>query len=327
MSVLVTGGAGYIGSHMTAALRAADVGAVVLDDLSTGHRAAVKDAPLVQCNLLDTDAVTAVMRQHNVDAVIHFAAKSLVEESMLDPVKYFKNNIAGTVSLLEAMQKADVRHIVFSSSASVYGDQDEMPIREEAEKRPASVYGHTKLMIEHILRLMDAQVGIRYCALRYFNAAGAHPSGDIGEAHHPETHLIPRAIQALLADEPFMLTGVDYPTEDRTCVRDYVHIMDLVDAHLLALDALRGGAYSAAYNVGSGVGYSVRQILSAVQQVAGKPLLIQERPRRAGDPAILVASPDKIKRELNWQPKHQNITDIVASALNWHSRHPKGYEA
>lgn len=327
MSVLVTGGAGYIGSHMVRALLAQGEEVVVLDNFSKGFPQAVAHgAKLVGGDLLDGPLVEKILREHQVDAVIHFAAFSLVGESMADPLKYYTNNVAGTLSLLTAMQKVGVDKIVFSSTASTFGAATQMPITEQTEQKPVSVYGNTKLMMEQILKDCSMAYGIRSIALRYFNVAGAHESGEIGEAHDPETHIIPNIIAILQGKWPaFMLFGTDFPTKDGTCVRDYIHIQDLVDAHLLSLNALRNGAASTAYNLGNGKGFSNREIIQAVEEVTGQKVKVVETDRRAGDPPTSYTSSDKIKKELGWEPKHTTILDIVASAWKWHQSHPNGY--
>jgi UDP-glucose 4-epimerase len=326
MAVMVTGGAGYIGSHCVWALRESGYEAVALDNMETGHAEAVIDTPLVTESLQNTAAVRRVLREHDVDAVIHFAANSLVGESMTDPEKYYRNNVGGTLSLLSAMRAEDVSTMVFSSSAATYGEQDVMPIEETARQNPTSVYGTTKLMMERILADFQMAYQMKYVALRYFNVAGAHPSGQIGEDHRPETHLIPIILQVLLGQRDYLsLFGTDYPTADGTCVRDYVHVCDLVDAHLLALNHLAGGGDSGAYNLGNGAGFSNLQIISTAEKVTGRKVRVEEAGRRPGDPPTLVASAQLAKKSLGWTPRYDSLEQIVETAWNWHSSHPKGY--
>ena len=326
MSILVTGGAGYIGSHMVRALQEAGRPVVVYDNLSKGHRGAVS-APLVQGDLADTKALMQAFRAHGVTGVIHFAADSLVGESMLQPAKYYKNNFGGTLNLVQCMQEAGIKRLVFSSTASIYGIPEGNPIMEDMMKAPINVYGRTKWMIEQMLGDFDMAYGMKYVALRYFNAAGAHPDGTIGEDHSPETHLIPLILRTVLngTNTP-TINGTDYKTPDGTTLRDYIHVMDLCDAHLRALDALEAGHGSAAYNLGNGMGFSVREMIDTIAQVTGRKLTPIEGPRRPGDPDILVASSAKIRSELGWTPKYTDLKDIVASAWKWHETHPNGYD-
>ena len=262
-----------------------------------------------------------------MDSVIHFAAYSLVGESMTNPLKYYHNNVAGTLALLEAMVACDVKYLVFSSSAATYGDTGEDIISETSPQKPTSVYGMTKLMMEQLMADFDKAYGLKYVALRYFNAAGAHESGDIGEDHNPESHLIPIIMQVLNGKrEKLGIFGDDYPTPDGTCIRDYIHITDLADAHIKALESLKSGASSNAYNLGNGNGFSVKEVVETVEKVVGRPVKREIVPRRAGDPAILVASSDKIKKELGWKPAYDSLEKIVASAWKWHSTHPDGFK-
>jgi len=326
MAILVTGGAGYIGSHCVKALRVTGRDVIVYDDLSTGHKQSVQGAPLVRADLRDTRRLEATLRRHKVTSVIHFAAKSLVGESMKDPQLYYDNNVAGTLSLLAAMRGARVGEIVFSSSAATYGEPEKVPITEDAVQKPTNVYGRTKLLMEQILRDFEAAYGLRWMALRYFNVAGADESGEIGEDHRPETHLIPIVFQTLLGQRDHLdLYGTDYPTPDGTCIRDYIHVTDLIDAHLLALKRLESGGLSRAYNLGNGHGFSNREIIQTVERVTGKKVKVTETGRRAGDPAVLVASSERAAAELAWQPQHAQLDEIVASAWRWHSTHPDGY--
>lgn len=325
--ILVTGGAGYIGSHTVRELRSRGYDVVVYDNLSTGHIEAVGDAIFVKGDLFDVELLKDTFKKYGVDSVIHFAAYSLVGESMTNPLKYYHNNVAGTLALLEAMVACDVKYLVFSSSAATYGDTGEDIISETSPQKPTSVYGMTKLMMEQLMADFDKAYGLKYVALRYFNAAGAHESGEIGEDHNPESHLIPIIMQVLNGKrEKLGIFGDDYPTPDGTCIRDYIHITDLADAHIKALESLKSGASSNAYNLGNGNGFSVKEVVETVEKVVGKPVKREIVPRRAGDPAILVASSDKIKKELGWKPEYDSLEKIVASAWKWHSTHPDGFK-
>jgi UDP-glucose 4-epimerase len=327
MSVLVTGGAGYIGSHTVKALRSRGADVVILDDLSAGHRAAAKalHAPLEEGSITDTARVLDVMKAHEVDAVMHFAAWLSVSDSVKDPIGYYQNNVAGALSVLRAAVEAGVRYFIFSSTAATFGNPVETPITEEHPQRPINAYGETKLAVERALPHFERAYGVRSVVLRYFNAAGADPDGALGEDHHPETHLIPRAIDAAAGRDAFAIFGLDYDTPDGTCLRDYVHVTDLADAHLLALESLRAGGPSAAYNLGNGKPLSVREVVSSVERVTGRKVPATEGPRRPGDPAVLFASSDRIKRELGWKPQFEDIDTIVGTAWQWRERHPHGY--
>ena len=325
--ILVTGGAGYIGSHTVRELRSRGYDVVVYDNLSTGHIESIGDALFVKGDLFDVELLKDTFKKYGVDSVIHFAAYSLVGESMINPLKYYKNNVSGTLCLLEAMTACDVKYLVFSSSAATYGDTGEDIITENSPQSPTSVYGMTKLMMERLMADFDRAYGMKYVALRYFNAAGAHADGDIGEDHNPESHLIPIIMQVLNGKrEKLGIFGDDYPTFDGTCIRDYIHISDLADAHIKALESLRAGANSNFYNLGNGNGFSVKQVIETVSKVTGRNVNYEVVPRRAGDPAILVASSDKIRRELGWKPQFDSLEKIVASAWKWHSTHPDGYK-
>ena len=325
--ILVTGGAGYIGSHTVRELRSRGYDVVVYDNLTTGHIEAVGDAIFVKGDLFDVELLKDTFKKYGVDSVIHFAAYSLVGESMTNPLKYYHNNVAGTLALLEAMVACDVKYLVFSSSAATYGDTGEDIISETSPQKPTSVYGMTKLMMEQLMADFDKAYGLKYVALRYFNAAGAHDSGEIGEDHNPESHLIPIIMQVLNGKrEKLGIFGDDYPTPDGTCIRDYIHITDLADAHIKALESLKSGASSNAYNLGNGNGFSVKQVVETVEKVVGRPVKREIVPRRAGDPAVLVASSDKIKKELGWKPEYDSLEKIVASAWKWHSTHPDGFK-
>ena len=324
--ILVTGGAGYIGSHTVRELRERGVDVVVYDNLSTGHIESIGDANFVKGDLFDTDLLRKTMREYGVDSVIHFAAYSLVGESMVNPAKYYHNNVAGTLSLLDAMLAENVKYLVFSSSAATYGDCGDGLITEDSPQNPTSVYGQTKLMMEQFMQDYDKAYGIKYVALRYFNAAGAHVSGEIGEAHSPESHLIPLILQVPNGKREFIsVFGDDYPTPDGTCVRDYIHVTDLADAHIRALEYLKKGGKSTHYNLGNGNGFSVKEVIDTVEKVVGKDIKRSIAERRAGDPASLVASSEKIQRELGWKPRFASLEDIVATAWKWHSTHKDGF--
>ena len=325
--ILVTGGAGYIGSHTVRELRERGMDVVVYDNLSTGHIEAVGDTPFVKGDLFDVELLRKTFREYNVDSVIHFAAYSLVGESMSNPAKYYHNNVAGTLALLDAMLAENVKYLVFSSSAATYGDCGDGLITEDSPQNPTSVYGQTKLMMEQFMQDYDKAYGMKYVALRYFNAAGAHASGEIGEAHNPESHLIPLILQVANGKrEQINVFGDDYPTHDGTCIRDYIHITDLADAHIRALEYLKKGGKSTYYNLGNGNGFSVKEVIDTVEKVLGQPIKKQIVERRPGDPASLVASSEKIQRELGWKPKYDTLDSVVASAWKWHSTHPNGFE-
>ena len=325
-SVLVIGGAGYIGSHAVKALRGRGADVVVYDNLSAGHRAAARFATaLVEGEIQDTERLRDTMRRFDVDAVMHFAALTSVGVSMTDPLGYYANNVGGTMSVLSAMAAQRVGTFVFSSTAAVFGNPVTTPIAEEHPTTPINPYGETKLAVERALPYFERAYGIRSIALRYFNAAGADPDGDLGEDHDPELHLIPRALDAAAGRGTFQIFGEDYDTPDGTCLRDYIHVTDLAEAHLLALDALRGGAHTTYYNLGNGKPTSVREVVDAVARVVGTPVPFTTGPRREGDPAVLFASSERIKRELGWQPKLEQVETIVATAWRWRERHPSGY--
>ena len=329
MSILVLGGAGYIGSHMVDRLiEKGEEKVVVVDSLVTGHHAAVHpDATFYQGDLADQDFMRKVFTENpDIDAVIHFAAYSLVAESMEKPLKYFDNNTAGMVKLLEVMNEFGVKYIVFSSTAATYGIPDEIPIKETTPPRPINPYGESKLMMETIMKWSDQAYGIKFVPLRYFNVAGAKPDGSIGEDHGPETHLLPIILQvAQGVREKIMIFGNDYNTPDGTNIRDYVHPFDLADAHLLAVKYLREGNPSMAFNLGSSTGFSNLQILEAARKVTGKEIPAELADRRPGDPDTLIASSDKAREVLGWKPQFDDIEKIIASAWAWHSSHPNGY--
>ncbi len=325
-TVLVTGGAGYIGSHASKALGARGDSVIVYDNFSQGHRAATGHAAVVvEGDIQDTAKLVATIEAHDVDAVMHFAAWLSVGDSVKEPAGYYRNNVGGALSVLEAMVATGVRQLVFSSTCAVFGTPDTTPIHEDLPKRPINAYGETKLAIEHALPHFEIAYGLRSVALRYFNAAGADPEGVLGEDHAPELHVIPRAIDAAMGRGSFRVFGDDYPTPDGTCLRDYVHVNDLAAAHLLALDALRGGAPSNAYNLGNGRPTSVRDVLSSVERVTGQAVPFELAPRRDGDPAALFASSERVKRELGWRPRFEDLDVIVETAWRWRVAHPRGY--
>jgi UDP-glucose 4-epimerase len=325
-SVLVTGGAGYIGSHAVKALRAAGTHVVVYDNLSAGHAEAARHAhALIVGDIQDTERLRDAIREHQVEAVMHFAAWLSVGESVRTPATYYRNNVAGALSVLDAMIAENVRHLVFSSTAAVFGNPTATPIAESHPRRPINAYGETKLAIEHALPHYETAYGIRSIALRYFNAAGADPDGELGEDHAPEIHLIPRVIDAALGRDTFQVFGEDYDTPDGTCLRDYVHVADLASAHLLALGALQAGAATTQYNLGNGRPTSVKDVLASVERVVGKKVPFTSAPRRPGDPGILFASSDRIRRDLGWRPQFEEIDVIVETAWRWRESHPNGY--
>lgn len=328
MAVLVTGGAGYIGSHTVAELLARGEEVVIVDSLETGHKDAVLGGTLHIGDIRDSAFLDSVFAQHSFDAVIHFAAYSLVGESMSNPAKYYDNNVHGTLVLLEAMRKHQVSRIVFSSTAATYGEPERTPIEETEATNPTNVYGETKLTMERMMRWFDQAHDIRYVSLRYFNAAGAHENGKIGEDHRPETHLIPLVLQTALGQRKEMkVFGNDYPTADGTCIRDYIHVSDLADAHVLAVEYLRGGGQSDVFNLGSGNGFSVLEVIQTAERVTGRsvPTVVEER--RAGDPAVLIASANKAKSVLGWNPKRDDLNVLIESAWKWHQARPHGYDS
>ncbi|MFX3636161.1 MAG: UDP-glucose 4-epimerase GalE [Candidatus Pristimantibacillus sp.] len=326
MAILVTGGAGYIGSHAVAALAERGEEIVIIDNLQQGHREALLGGKLYVGDLRDADFMDSVFKENKIDAVIHFAANSLVGESMKDPGKYYHNNVYGTLCLLEKMIEHDVRKIVFSSTAATYGEPENVPIDEFDRTLPTNAYGETKLAMEKMMKWYDVAHGLKFVSLRYFNAAGAHESGRIGEDHSPESHLIPIVLQAALGQRSHIsVFGEDYETPDGTCIRDYIHVSDLADAHVLAVDRLLTGADSAIYNLGNGTGFSVKEVIDIARRVTGREITAVMEPRRAGDPAVLVASSDRARSELGWKPKRDKLEDIIRSAWNWHEANPKGY--
>jgi UDP-glucose-4-epimerase GalE len=317
VSILIVGGAGYIGSQTAKRVAQAGLEPVVLDNLVYGHKGAVKWGPLVEGDLADGALIKRVLQQHAVTAVVHFAAYAYVGESVTHPRKYFRNNVAGTLNLLDAMLDAGVRDIVFSSTCAVYGEPVRLPIDEQHPKSPVNPYGESKLAIERVLYWYQRAYPLRFAALRYFNAAGADPDGEIGEDHDPETHLIPLAIGAALGGNAVEIYGTDYPTPDGTAIRDYIHVQDLADAHVAALDALRGGATSLCVNLGTGRGHSVREVIAAVEKVSGRRVPARETGRRPGDPPALVADARLAADILGWRARLPSIETIVEHAWRW----------
>lgn len=320
MRILVTGGAGYVGSHTVRYLNESGADVTVLDNFSTGHHWAVNGIKLIEADLLDASELESAFRVCNFDAVIHFAAKSIVSESELSPIEYFKNNVSGSINLCEAMLESDVKNIVFSSTAAVYGEPNQEFIAENHPLSPINIYGQTKLAIENMLQELYRSKGLRSVSLRYFNAAGAEPTGGIGEAHPCETHLIPNVINGILsgANDEISIFGNDYPTRDGTCIRDYVHVNDLASAHCLSLEHLLDSNICEQYNLGSGLGCSVLEIVKAIEDVSKLPIEFSFKDRRQGDPACLVADINKVKSDLNWEPIHSSINEIIADAYRWH---------
>lgn len=328
MSILVTGGAGYIGSHAVYQLIDAGYDVVIIDNLQTGHRQAVHpDAKFYQGDLRDRDFTKKVFTNEHIEGVIHFAANSLVGESMEHPLKYYDNNVYGTQVLLETMVAFDVPYIVFSSTAATYGEPEKVPITEDMPTNPTNTYGETKLAMEKMMKWCETAYGIRFVSLRYFNVAGARQTGEIGEDHNPETHLIPVVLETALGKrEKIVIFGDDYPTADGTCIRDYIHVEDLIDAHILAFDYLKDGGKSDIFNLGSSQGFSVKEIVDMARKVTGKEIPAEIGPRRPGDPSVLIASSEKAKKVLGWNPVRTNIEQIITDAWNWHRNHPDGYE-
>ncbi len=318
MRVLITGGAGYIGSHTAKLLPRAGHKPVTFDNLSTGHRSAVRWGPLVEGDLDDGDLLRDAIRRHRIEAVIHFAASAYDGESMSDPRKYFRNNFVNTLQLLDAMVDTGVERIVYSSSCATYGVPDDVPITEASPQRPINPYGESKLFAERALRWYGTAYDLRWVTLRYFNAAGADPEGELGENHDPETHLIPLVMQAALGRRRHIdILGTDYPTPDGTAIRDYVHITDLADAHLRALSYLMNGGESAALNLSTGQGHSIHDVISEVERVSSFGVPVALAPRRAGDPPVLVGDPRRAKEVLGWEPRHSSLESIVATAWDW----------
>jgi UDP-glucose 4-epimerase len=330
MSILVLGGAGYIGSHTVYALKEAGEDVVIIDNLETGHIEAVHpEARFYQGDIRNREFLDSVFEQETgIQAVIHFAANSLVGESMVNPLKYYDNNLCGTKVLLESMLAHDIKKIVFSSTAATYGEPERVPILETDRTEPTNTYGETKLSMEKMFKWTDKAHGLKYVSLRYFNACGAHVSGEIGEAHNPETHLIPLILQVPLGKrEAISIFGDDYDTKDGTCIRDYIHVTDLAQAHILAVKYLLEGNDSNIFNLGNGVGFTVNEVIETARKVTGKEIKAVMAERRAGDPAQLIASSEKARTILGWNPQHADLEEIIASAWKWHSTHPNGYES
>jgi UDP-glucose 4-epimerase len=326
MAILVTGGAGYIGSVTVELLRAQGEEVVILDNLSRGHRAAIDSTlPFYEGNVGDTGLVQQIIEKHDVDACIHFAAVAYVGESVTRPAHYFENNVEQGIRLFDALLKAGVRHLVFSSTCATYGEPQRVPIDETHPQQPTNPYGWSKFMLERVLDTYDRAYDLRFVALRYFNAAGA--SENYGEHHEPETHLIPNVLGAALGKLPFVsVFGNDYATPDRTCIRDYIHVLDLGDAHIRALNYLRQGGDSTHINLGNGHGYSVLEVIEAARRVTGKVIEARFEPQRPGDPSRLVADAGKALRVLDWKPVHSDLTTIIQTAWRWHLAHPAGYD-
>jgi UDP-glucose-4-epimerase GalE len=324
-TVLVTGGAGYIGSHAAKALRRAGHRVVIYDNLSAGHREAALGAPLIEGDTSDVETMRRAIRESGASAVMHFAAWLSVPDSVRDPAGYYRNNVTGTIGTLEAMAHEGCHQFVFSSTCAVYGEPVETPIRETHPTAPVNSYGQTKLAIEHALPHFERAYGIRSIRLRYFNAAGADPDGELGEDHAPEIHVIPRAIEAARGGPPIDVFGEDYPTPDGTCLRDYIHVTDLADAHVRALAWLQDGGVSGTYNAGTERPSSVKDVIAAVEKAMGRTVARRSAPRRAGDPAILFASAERIRRELGWVPQRADLDTIVADAWRWHAKRPHGF--
>ncbi len=327
MTILVLGGAGYIGSHTVYALIEKGVDVVVIDNLETGHIEAVHEkARFYKGDIRDRAFVDSVLDKEKIDAVIHFAANSLVGESMVNPLKYYDNNVNGTKVLLQSMVAHGLDKIVFSSTAATYGEPEKVPILETDRTEPTNTYGETKLAMEKMFKWTDRAHGLKYVSLRYFNACGAHVSGKIGEAHFPETHLIPLILQVPLGQREYIsIFGDDYDTSDGTCIRDYIHVTDLAQAHILAVDYLMKGNESNIFNLGNGVGFTVKEVIDTARKVTGHEIPAKIAERRAGDPARLIASSDKARQVLLWKPEHADLEEIISTAWNWHKNHPNGY--
>jgi len=328
MNVLITGGAGYIGSHTLQALKAKGHHPRALDDLSTGYKSSVPAESLIEGDIADQALVARALKENRIDAVVACAAKASVPDSVADPGPYFETNVAKGIAFLEILRKGDVKRIVFSSSAAVYGDPESTPISEGDQKRPKSPYGLTKLMFEEILEWYDRAYGMKYVCLRYLCAAGAAPDLGLGEDHRPERHLIPSVLLSVLGQRPHVeIYGTDYPTEDGTAIRDFVHVMDVANAHISALEHLAAGGKSLVLNVGLGKGFSVKDVIQASERVTGRQVPVKLAGRRAGDPAVLVANPQALIRTLDWKPRFSQLEEIVATAWEWHRLHPNGFGA
>jgi len=326
INILVTGGAGYIGSHAVRTFRKAGYGVIIYDNLSRGHREAVKDFDLVEGDTADSGKLLSLFKERQIGAVMHFAAHSQVGESVEKPALYYGNNVIGGLKLLDAVLAAGVKYFIFSSSAAVYGEPEQVPIDEAHPLKPTNPYGETKAVIERALQYFEQAYGLKSVSLRYFNAAGAAVGGDIGEDHDPETHLIPQALKAAQGKiNKLTIFGDDYPTADGTAVRDYIHVEDLADAHLLALEALLEGKPTTVYNLGNGSGFSVLEVVKAAEKVTGMPVPYEIGPRRPGDPAVLVAAAAKAKAELGWKPRLSSLEKIIETAWHWHRQHVTGF--
>ena len=328
MSILVCGGAGYIGSHCVYDLIERGEDVIVVDNLETGHKEAIHPkAKFYNIDIRNFEELNKVFKENNIEGVIHFAANSLVGESMIEPLKYYNNNVHGTEVLLKTMVENKVDKIVFSSTAAVYGEPDIVPIKETDKTEPTNTYGETKLAMEKMMKWVNKAYGLRYISLRYFNVAGAHENGVIGESHSPETHLIPLILQVPLNKrEKIMIFGDDYETKDGTCIRDYIHVKDLINAHVLAFNKLRDGYECDVFNLGNGSGFTVKEMIDAARRVTGHKIPSEVALRRAGDPAVLVASSEKAKTILGWTPKYNNVEEIIGSAWNFHKNHINGFE-
>lgn len=324
--ILVCGGAGYIGSHCVKRLHESGYETVTFDNLSEGHRGAVR-GEFVEGDLASAEALDALFQRYEIDGVLHFAAHCYVGESVSNPEKYFTNNVANTLNLLRAVRDAGVRRFIFSSTAATYGNPRENPIPETHPTEPINPYGRSKLMVEQMLDAFDHAYGLRFVCLRYFNAAGADPDGELGEDHDPETHLLPLAMRAAAGTGPALkVFGTDYDTPDGTCVRDYIHIMDLADAHIRALEYLQNGGESTRFNLGNERGYSIREVIDTIAEVSGKPVPAEDAPRRPGDPPSLVAASARAREVLGWKPRFGDLRSIVETAWKWHDKNPKGYD-
>ncbi|MBI4856007.1 MAG: UDP-glucose 4-epimerase GalE [Acetobacterium woodii] len=328
MKILVCGGAGYIGSHVVRALVERQYDVVVVDNFSTGHGGAVpENVTVIEGDIRDQILLKRVFEEHTIGCVMHFCANSLVGESMEQPIKYYHNNVYGTLCLLETMVEYNIKKFVFSSSAAVYGEPKILPITEETEKNPTNTYGETKLTVEKMLKWMDVAYGLKSMVFRYFNAAGAHSTGEIGEDHDPETHLIPLILQTALGlREKISIFGEDYNTPDGSCVRDYIHVLDIASAHILGMEKLMSGGDSNIYNLGDGKGFSVKEVIEKTKELTGREFKVAMAERRPGDPATLIASSEKAKQELSWSPEHSDLDNIIKTAWKWHLNHPQGYE-
>ncbi|MBL7179275.1 MAG: UDP-glucose 4-epimerase GalE [Pseudomonadota bacterium] len=337
-TVLVTGGAGYIGSHMVKELHRKNYNTIVLDNLDYGHREAVNTGIFIQGDLGNKGLMETIFKTHPIDAVMHFSAYAYVGESVLNPRKYYQNNVANTLNLLDAMLNFNVKKFIFSSSCATYGEPIHIPITEDHPQKPINPYGYTKFMVEQILRDYSTAYHLHYVSLRYFNAAGADPDGEIGEDHDPETHLIPLTLRAAAeasglkktkSGEPVVLKvfGNDYQTKDGTCIRDYIHVVDLASAHILALERMMAGGKSDVFNLGNGEGYSVKEVIDTASEVSGIDIPFEYVDRRQGDPAALVGSSAKAKEKLGWKPRYATLSQIVETAWNWHKKHPEGFKS